>query len=225
MSITHSQKHAVTTNGTAPISGSQTEVGTTEIELDATYPAGTANAALAATFTTASVQSLILMADQAMTLTTNGTNEVQTLSTTGTVTAGTFTLTWSGQTTTAIAWNATASTVQAALIALSNIGPADMVCTGGPLPATPVVCTFSGTLGNTNVAQMTSTDTLTGGSTSIATTTAGVAPGNTIALVAGSPLTWSRSAGYYANPFTVDVTRFNVTTTTGNRIRGKVLTS
>jgi hypothetical protein len=225
MSITHSQKLSVNTNGASPISGSQTEVGSAEIEIDSTYAAGSANTILAAAFTAANVQSLILVADQAMTLSTNGTNEVQTLSTTGTVTAGTFTLTYSGQTTSAIAWNAAASAVQAALIALSNIGPSDMVCTGGPLPATPVVCTFTGTLGNTNVAQMTSTDTLTGGSTSIATTTAGVAPSNTIALVAGSPLLWSRSAAYYANPFTADVTRFNVTTATGNRLRGKVLTS
>lgn len=225
MSITHFQKHSINTNGTSPIAGNQTEVGTTEIEIDSTYPAGTANTVLAAAFAVANVQSLILMADQAMTLSTNGTNEVQQVATTGTVTAGTFTLTYSGQTTTAIAWNASAATVQAALIALSNIGPSDMVCTGGPLPATPVVCTFTGTLGNTNVAAMTSTDTLTGGSTSLSTTTAGVAPGNTIALVAGSPLVWSRSAAYFANPFTVDVTRLNVTTTTGNRLRGKVLTS
>jgi hypothetical protein len=94
-------------------------------------------------------------------------------------TGGTFTLTYSGQTTAAIAWNATAAVVQAALIALSNIGPSDVQVTGGPLPATALTVRFTGALGEANVAQMTSTGTaLTGGSDTvpIATTVGGVAP-------------------------------------------------
>lgn len=51
-----------------------------------------------------------------------GTNEVQSVTITGGPTGGTFTLTYSGQTTGAIAYNATAAAVQAALGALSNIG-------------------------------------------------------------------------------------------------------
>ena len=50
-----------------------------------------------------------------------GANEVQ-LITLANHTGGTFTLTWNGQTTAAIAYNATAATVAAALKALSNIG-------------------------------------------------------------------------------------------------------
>src|SRR3954465_8763162 len=50
-----------------------------------------------------------------------GTNEVQTITVTGTPTGGTFTLTYSTQTTAAIAYNATAAAVQTALEALSNI--------------------------------------------------------------------------------------------------------
>ena len=41
------------------------------------------------------------------------TDEVQTVTITGGPTGGTFTLTWGGQTTAAIAYNATAATVQA----------------------------------------------------------------------------------------------------------------
>jgi hypothetical protein len=103
-------------------------------------------------------------------------SEVQTLSTTGTVTAGTFTITYSGQTTTAIQWNAAASAVESALLALSNIGPLDVSVSGGPLPATPVVITFQGALAQTNVVAITTTDTLTGGATSVAQTLAGSVP-------------------------------------------------
>jgi len=105
------------------------------------------------------------------------TTEVQTVTITGTPTGGTYTLTYSGQTTAAIPYNATAAQVQAALIALSNIGPADVVCTGGPHPGTAVTVTFGGALANADIAAMTaSSASLTGGSTPavvIATATAG----------------------------------------------------
>lgn len=71
-------------------------------------------------------------------------NEVQTLTITGTPTGGTFTLTFDGQTTGTIAFDADAATVQAALIALSNIGTGDVSCGGGALPGTPVTITFQG---------------------------------------------------------------------------------
>lgn len=223
MSVTHRQSLSISSNGVNPISGSDTEVGTTETLIDQTFPAGSLNATLAAAFLQSALQSIVLLASQNVTLTTNGTNEVQQLATTGSVTAGTFTLTFSGQTTAAIAWNAIAAAVQSALVALSNIDTADVVCTGGPLPATPVIITFGGVLGLQNVAAITSTDTLTGGSTALSTTTAGVAPGNTFNLIAGNPLVWGRSAGYFANPFSADVTRFNVTCATSARLQAKVL--
>ncbi|HEY1466379.1 MAG TPA: hypothetical protein VGF11_04935, partial [Acidimicrobiales bacterium] len=59
-----------------------------------------------------------------------GTNAQQTVTITGGPTGGTFTLTYAGQTTTAIPYNATAAVVQAALIALTNIGPNDVTVTG-----------------------------------------------------------------------------------------------
>ncbi|KIF66297.1 hypothetical protein HY68_36975 [Streptomyces sp. AcH 505] len=102
------------------------------------------------------------------------TNEVQTATVTGGPTGGTFTLTYSGQTTTAIAYNATAATVQAALVALSNLAPGDVVVTGAT--GGPYTLTFGGALLGENVASLTATASFTGGTSpgvTMATTTAG----------------------------------------------------
>lgn len=107
------------------------------------------------------------------------TNEVQTLTTTGGPTGGTITITYSGQTTATIAYNASASTIQTALEALSNIEAGDVLCAGGPLNTTPVTIEFRGNLGHQNVTQVTVDSTgLTGGTTPTVTpttTTPGVA--------------------------------------------------
>ncbi len=74
------------------------------------------------------------------------------LSTTGTVSAGTFTLTYAGQTTTAIAYNATAATIRTALQTLSNLNTGgQIIATGGPFPSTPVQVYFAGGLDVTNM--------------------------------------------------------------------------
>lgn len=99
-------------------------------------------------------------------------SETQTVTVTGTPTGGTFTLTFSGQTTASIAYNAAASAVQSALEALSNIGTGNVACAGGPLPGSAVTVTFTGELASTNVAQMTATGSFTGGtSPAVAVTT------------------------------------------------------
>lgn len=95
----------------------------------------------------------------------NGTDEVQRATITGTPTGGTFTLTYAGQTTTPIAYNATPAAVQSALEALSNVGVGDIVVTGGPGPATPYTFTFQGGLADLDVALMTATGSFTGGTT------------------------------------------------------------
>lgn len=92
-----------------------------------------------------------------------GSNEQQTVTITGGPTGGTFTLTYAGATTAAIAYNATAADVAAALTALSTVGTANVTATGGPLPGAAVVVTFTGRLGSTDVAMMTATSSLTGG--------------------------------------------------------------
>jgi hypothetical protein len=102
------------------------------------------------------------------------TNEVQTVTITGGPTGGTFTLTFSGQTTAAIAYNATAAQVQTALEALSNVNPGDVTVTGNA--GGPYTVTFGGQYLGDNVTQMTATASLTGGTTpgvTVATTTAG----------------------------------------------------
>lgn len=72
-------------------------------------------------------------------------DEVQSLIIDGTApTGGDFTLTFQGQTTAAIAYNATAAQVKTALDALSNLEVADTATAGGPLPGTAVTVTFQG---------------------------------------------------------------------------------
>jgi hypothetical protein len=101
-----------------------------------------------------------------------GTDEVQTVTVTGSPTGGTYTLTFSGQTTSAIAFDATASAVQSALEALSNIDSGDVVCAGGPHPGTPITVTFGGQYDGEDVPQMTASGAgLTGGTTPTVTVT------------------------------------------------------
>lgn len=90
-------------------------------------------------------------------------NLAQTVTITGTPTGGTFTLTFEGNTTAAIAFNATAANVKTALTALPNVNTSDVAVTGGPGPGTPYVVTFSGNL-SYNVGVMTATGSFTGGS-------------------------------------------------------------
>ncbi|MFF8610793.1 hypothetical protein ACF06X_33345 [Streptomyces sp. NPDC015346] len=105
-----------------------------------------------------------------------GTDEVQTVTITGSPTGGTYTLTFSGQTTAPIAYSATASAVQTALEGLSNINSGDVVCAGGPHPGAPVTVTFGGQYDGQDVPQMTATSSLTGG-TSPAVTVTTTTPG------------------------------------------------
>lgn len=116
-----------------------------------------------------------------------GTTEIQRVTITGTPTGGTFTLTFNGQTTAPIAYNAAASAVVSALAALSNIADSgDVSGTGGALPGTAVDITFGGTYAGVNVPVMTASGAgLTGGTTpAVAVTTptaggGGVGTGNT----------------------------------------------
>lgn len=87
-------------------------------------------------------------------------NAVHTLSSDRT--GGTFTLTYDGQTTSALDWNDSAADVETALEALSNIGSGDVIVTGGDLP-TDIVIEFTGALAETDVPLITVTDSGTGG--------------------------------------------------------------
>jgi hypothetical protein len=104
-------------------------------------------------------------------------NEVKMVTITGAPTGGTFTLSFGGQTTAAIAYNATAADVRTALESLSTIGANNIGTSGGPLPGTAVTVTFIGSLGGRDVTAMGATSSLTGG-TSPAVTTATTTQGS-----------------------------------------------
>ena len=67
------------------------------------------------------------------------TDEQQTVRVTN-ATGGTFTLTFNGQTTAPLAWNATAAQVDAALEALSNVGANNVQTSGGPVQTATSTC-------------------------------------------------------------------------------------
>jgi hypothetical protein len=80
-------------------------------------------------------------------------NEIQRVAIQGSPTGGTFTLTYSGQTTSGVAYNASAATLQTALEALSNIGVSEAITTGNP--GGPWFVEFKGTLAAANQPLMT----------------------------------------------------------------------
>lgn len=105
------------------------------------------------------------------------TPEVQELTFDTDVDGGTYTLSFGGQTTTPLAWDANAATIQAALEALSTVEAGDIVVAGSG----PFTFTFGGNLGG-NQPQITIDITgltdgggaVSGDTTAIATTTPGV---------------------------------------------------
>lgn len=123
-------------------------------------------------------------------ITATSANDVQTVTVNGTPTGGTFKLVYNGQTTGTIAYNAAASVVQAALVALSNIGTGNVAVTGSG--GGPWTVTFQGALGNYWQPLMTvDYSLLTGGSTPTVTnvhTTPGVLNGSYVAYAASGVL-------------------------------------
>ena len=89
-----------------------------------------------------------------------------TLSTTGSPTAGSATFTYKGQSC-AITFNSTSALAQTAISGLSTVGTGNVTVSGGPWPATPLVVTFTGTLANDATLPTIATGTLTPGSASL----------------------------------------------------------
>lgn len=114
--------------------------------------------------------------------TTAGTNQVQTLTCTGTPNGGTFKLSFKGVATANLNYNATAAEVKTALAALSTIGGTGNIDTaGGAFPGTPITVTFKGALmEQTNELLVLSTNALTGGTAPVVT------PSETTPAVAGT---------------------------------------
>ena len=122
-------------------------------------------------------------------------NEQQTVTVLN-ATGGTFTLTYDGQTTAAIAYNATADAVATALINLSNIGNNDVTVTKD---GTIYTVTFVNTLGGTNVPAMTANGaSLTGTSptVTVATTVTGATQGPIFGINGSDvPQYWTAATG------------------------------
>lgn len=91
-----------------------------------------------------------------------GVNHVATVTISGGPTGGTFTITVNGQTTSGIAYNAAAGTVQTALEALSNVDSGDVSVAGSA--GGPYTLTFGGDLANVLVTVSADGSSLTGGS-------------------------------------------------------------
>lgn len=88
-----------------------------------------------------------------------------------TATGGNYTITWEGQTTGNIAYNANAATILSALEALSNVAPGDLTVTGtGPWVVKP---TSTGAWAETDITATINTGGLTGGSATLTETQAG----------------------------------------------------
>ncbi len=139
------------------------------------------------------------------------TDEQQTVRVTN-ATGGTFTLTFNGQTTEPIAWNATAAVVDAALEALSNIEVNEVQATGGPVNTANVNVFFRRGKSQTDQPLTTASGTgLTGTgatvATAVATTNNGVLGVTAI------------NGGMYQRP-TGDDRRSTLNT---NDLRGKIL--
>lgn len=128
-------------------------------------------------------------------------NEVDTLAqATGTSTAGTFKLTVSrpndesSEQTTAIAYNASAATVQTAIEALDNVKPGDVVAAGGALP-TAVTLTWSDDFAETDVPAITVDNTSnTGGTYAVTETTKGLQGTYDVQIPANNPRVDARAS-------------------------------
>ncbi len=102
--------------------------------------------------------------------TPGGTNHATLFTLTGAPTGGSFTLTYSAQTTAAIPYNASAGTIQAALDALSNINDGEVDVSGGLDVGTTFTVTWYGTLVGV-LTNPTVTPSFTGGTTPTLTPT------------------------------------------------------
>lgn len=117
---------------------------------------------------------------------TAGTPEVQTITASGSVSGGTYTISFMGETTSALNHNANNATILAALEALSNIAPGDVTMGGGALPGTPATLTFGGQYASADVPLIVinSASLTGGGSYGVAETT----PGASLTQIAIQPI-------------------------------------
>lgn len=124
-----------------------------------------------------------------------GTDAVQTLTSVGNPTGGTFTLTFEGDETNTIAYDATAAEIEIQLEALDSV-PNGTIAVAGTYDAGDVTFTFSGDLEGAQNDMVLDATLLTGGSGhTISTTTPGVLGGSTTEIVLTSGLGTATTAG------------------------------
>jgi PKD repeat protein/type 1 glutamine amidotransferase len=134
---------------------------------------------------------------------TNENQTVRTLNATG----GTFTITFDGQTTGPIPFNASNAQTLAALEALSNVAPGDVVVTGNPLNTANQTINFRGAFTETDVPQITTDASgLTGGATPPTAPAATTQQGNLF----NSPHVDARRSAYNTNDLRGKVLRIKV---------------
>ena len=104
---------------------------------------------------------------------------------------GTWTMTFGGQTTAELAWNATAAQVETKFAALSTVGAGNVDCTGGPIHTSDIKVQFSGTLSKQDVGAITATSSLAQTSPLLQSdiTTDGVVPSNEVQTITVSEVT------------------------------------
>lgn len=107
----------------------------------------------------------------------SATQELQTMSRASSPTGGTYTLTYEGQTTTAIAHDADTDTIKAALEALSTVNAGDITVGGGAngLASGDVTFTFSTNLGNVSMIYADGSNLVAAGDPTMTETTKGIA--------------------------------------------------
>lgn len=123
-----------------------------------------------------------------------GSNEVQTLTITGTPTGGTATVRFRGENI-VIPFDAAAAAVQTLFEGTNILAPGDVSCAGGPFPGAPITVTFTGaTFGSTNPPAITLyANNLTGGTTPTltpTTTTPGVEVIGTHIITPANTVPW-----------------------------------
>jgi len=215
MAFTHNLTLGWAENNSGIISQSVAIAGQAEQNFSEQVGAAAANA-IALAFTKSKLQSIFIISDQAVTFTTNGTQQVNTATIVGTITGSgnaTITVTAAGMTgsphavSVAVTNGDTASVVagkcRTALAADADVSSFFAVGgTGATIVLTALLPAAND--GTMNIASANGTCTGLTTEASSTATTAGVAPQDTFALAAGSPFIWYTGCGW-SNPFASNV--------------------
>jgi hypothetical protein len=137
-----------------------------------------------------------------------GTNEIQTISAVGTWSSGSWTLTFQGETTAALAWNISAANLVTAINLLPNVRSGDVTASGGTIDGTPIVVTFAQDYAGVDVPLMSADVTSIAGA------------GHAVTVVESTPGTYSADQGGLTSIYAV---RFGLDGFHGVAVPGKLI--